>query len=140
MAVPGIASTLLLTAAGTLLSRGESVMLQDKLKRQLGLDVLDISAGEVKTLCNSTMKFYFNEPILTDRNHLSMGWLRPCEWVLEHYNCGGSPLWATKAFSLLFLTPEALVAGEAMAVTYSGFREGQHPRSPGADPRQRPRT
>ncbi len=79
------------------------------------LDCLDISAGEVKTLCNSTMKFYCSNPILTDRNHLSMGWLRPSEWVLEHYNCGGSPLWATKAFSMLFLpesnpfwsTPEA---------------------------------
>lgn len=70
------------------------------------LDCLDISAGEVKTMCNSTMNFYFNQPILTDRNHLSMGWLRPSEWVLENYNCGGSPLWATKAFSLLFL-PEA---------------------------------
>ena len=70
------------------------------------LDCLDISAGQVKTLCNSTMKFYFNNPILTDNNHLSMGWLRPSEWVLEHYNCGGSPLWATKAFSMLFL-PES---------------------------------
>ena len=70
------------------------------------LDCLDISAGEVKTMCNSTMNFYFNQPILTDRNHLSMGWLRPSEWVLENYNCGGSPLWATKAFSLLFL-PES---------------------------------
>jgi hypothetical protein len=70
------------------------------------LDCLDISAGEVKTICNSTMNFYFNQPILTDRNHLSMGWLRPSEWVLENYNCGGSPLWATKAFSLLFL-PES---------------------------------
>jgi hypothetical protein len=79
------------------------------------LDCLDITAGEVKTMCNSTMDFYFKQPILTDRNHLSMGWLRPSEWVLENYNCGGSPLWATKAFSLLFLpesdsfwsTPEA---------------------------------
>lgn len=70
------------------------------------LDGLDISVGEVKTLCNSTMKFYFSNPILTDRNHLSMGWLRPSEWVLEHYNCGGSPLWAAKAFSMLLL-PES---------------------------------
>ena len=36
---------LLLTAAGALLSQGESVTLQEKLKNRLGLDVLDISAG-----------------------------------------------------------------------------------------------
>ena len=70
------------------------------------LNCLDISAGEVKTLCNNSMKFYFSNPILTDRNHLSMGWLRPSEWVLENYNCGGSPLWATKAFAMLFI-PES---------------------------------
>ncbi len=37
---------LLLSAAGALLSQGESVMVQEKLKQQLGLDVLDISAGD----------------------------------------------------------------------------------------------
>ncbi|MDZ7721837.1 MAG: DUF2264 domain-containing protein [candidate division KSB1 bacterium] len=67
------------------------------------LDCLDISSGQVRTMCNSTMKFYFSNPILTDRNHLSMGWLRPNEFVLEHYNCGGSPLWATKSMALLFI-------------------------------------
>lgn len=36
---------LLMTAAGALLSQGESVALQEKLKNRLGLDVLDISAG-----------------------------------------------------------------------------------------------
>ncbi|MCW8860531.1 MAG: translocation/assembly module TamB domain-containing protein [Deltaproteobacteria bacterium] len=39
-------SSLLMTAAGALLSQGESVILQEKLKNRLGLDVLDISAGE----------------------------------------------------------------------------------------------
>ena len=67
------------------------------------LDCLDISPGQVRTMCNATLKFYFNNPILTDRNHLSMGWLRPNEFVLEHYNCGGSPLWATKSMALLFI-------------------------------------
>jgi len=38
-------SGLLLTAAGALLSQGESVSLQEKLKGRLGLDVLDVSAG-----------------------------------------------------------------------------------------------
>lgn len=39
-------SGLLLTAAGALLSQGESVSLQEKLKGRLGLDVLDISSGD----------------------------------------------------------------------------------------------
>jgi len=70
------------------------------------LRCLDIPAGEAKTMCNATMKFYCDHPILTDRNHLSMGWLRPCEFVLERYSCGGSPLWATQSFALLLLPPE----------------------------------
>jgi translocation and assembly module TamB len=37
---------LLMTAAGALLSRGESVVLQDQLKRQLGVDVLGFEAGD----------------------------------------------------------------------------------------------
>jgi translocation and assembly module TamB len=37
---------LLMTAAGALLSQGESVALQEKLKSRLGLDVLDINAGD----------------------------------------------------------------------------------------------
>ena len=36
---------MLMTAAGALLSQGESVVLQEKLKKKLGLDVLDINAG-----------------------------------------------------------------------------------------------
>ncbi|MBN1957167.1 MAG: translocation/assembly module TamB domain-containing protein [Desulfuromonadales bacterium] len=36
---------MLMTAAGALLSQGESVVLQEKLKNTLGLDVLDINAG-----------------------------------------------------------------------------------------------
>jgi translocation and assembly module TamB len=35
-----------MTAAGALLSQGESVALQEKLKSRLGLDVLDINAGD----------------------------------------------------------------------------------------------
>lgn len=35
----------LMTAAGALLSQGESVVLQEKLKDKLGLDILDINAG-----------------------------------------------------------------------------------------------
>lgn len=52
-------TNLLMTAAGTLLSQGESVMLQEKLKTRLGLDVLDISAGdgEVNTAIITTGKY-----------------------------------------------------------------------------------
>jgi hypothetical protein len=69
------------------------------------LGCLDISAGEVKTMCNGTMKFFFSQPILTDTGHLSMGFLRPSAEMLEHYSCGGSPYWATKAFNILMIPP-----------------------------------
>ncbi len=39
-------TSLLMTAAGTLLSQGESIMLQEKLKNRLGLDTFDISSGD----------------------------------------------------------------------------------------------
>jgi len=42
-------SSVLMTAAGALLSQGESVVLQEKLKDKLGLDVLDINAGNGDT-------------------------------------------------------------------------------------------
>lgn len=70
------------------------------------LGCLDVPAGEIKTACNAGINFYLKHAILTDRNHLSMGFLQPCEAILEHYSCGGSPLWAAKAFSLLLLTEE----------------------------------
>jgi hypothetical protein len=69
------------------------------------LGCLDIPAGEVKTLCNGVMKFFFSNEILTDQNHLSMGFLRPCAEILENYSCGGSPYWAAKAFNLLMIQP-----------------------------------
>jgi hypothetical protein len=70
------------------------------------LHCLDISQGEVKTMCNSLMGFYSSHPIITDQNHLSLGFLRPCAEILEHYSCGGSPYWATKAFNILMLPPD----------------------------------
>jgi hypothetical protein len=69
------------------------------------LGCLDIGAGEVKTMCNGALKFFFSHEILTDNNHLSMGFLRPCAEILEHYSCGGSPYWATKAFNILMIPP-----------------------------------
>jgi len=38
-------ANLLMTAAGSLLSRGESAMLQDQLKQRLGLDILEVQSG-----------------------------------------------------------------------------------------------
>ena len=70
------------------------------------LGCLDVTPGEVKTMCNGAMKFFFNQEILTDSGHLSMGFLRPCASMIEHYSCGGSPYWAAKAFNLLMIPPE----------------------------------
>lgn len=44
-AATGGDTDLLMTAAGVLLSQGESVVLQDRLKRRLGIDVLEVQAG-----------------------------------------------------------------------------------------------
>ncbi len=69
------------------------------------LNCLDIGPGEVRTMCNSGLKFFFDQEIFTDANHLSMGYIRPTAEITEHYSCGGSPYWAVKAFNL-FLIPE----------------------------------
>jgi len=70
------------------------------------LGALDITVGELRSIFNTTLRFFFEKEILTDLGHLSMGFLRPAEGVLEHYNCGGSPYWAAKAFNILMLPPE----------------------------------
>ncbi|MBU1101877.1 MAG: DUF2264 domain-containing protein [Bacteroidetes bacterium] len=67
------------------------------------LGCLDLSDGEVKTITNSVMNFFFSNEILTDAGHLSLGYLKPCAEMLEHYSCGGSPYWATKAFNILLI-------------------------------------
>lgn len=70
------------------------------------MGALDIDPGEVKTMLNLGMKFYFDRPIFTDSGHLSMGFIAPSATILEHYSCGGSPYWAVKAFNLLMLSEE----------------------------------
>lgn len=67
------------------------------------MGILDLDPGVVKTMINSGMKFYFDNEILTDDDHLSMGFIRPNAKMLEHYSCGGSPYWAAKAFTILLL-------------------------------------
>ncbi len=53
-------------------------------------------------------------------------------WALAVSACGPEPATSetgsvNAAESAAFQAPDALVAGEVMAVAYSGFREGQHP-------------
>lgn len=82
-------SGLLLAAAGALLSQGESVSLQDKLKNRLGLDVLDVSAGngDVNSAIITTGKYlspelyislgyslFSNTNALTIRYNLTPSW------------------------------------------------------------------
>ncbi|HKL24781.1 MAG TPA: translocation/assembly module TamB domain-containing protein, partial [Desulfuromonadales bacterium] len=85
-------TTLLLTAASTLLSQGESVMLQDKLKRQLGLDVLDISAGQgdVESSVITTGKYLSPDlyvslgySLFTNTNELKLRYDLTPSWELE---------------------------------------------------------
>ncbi len=67
------------------------------------LGILDIAPGKIRSMMNLGMKFYFDNPILTEAGHLSVGFLRANEKMLEHYSCGGSPYWATKAYNALLI-------------------------------------
>jgi len=61
------------------------------------------SLGEVKSMLNLGIKFYMDQPIFSDSGHLSLGFIKPSNTILEHYNCGGSPYWAAKAFNVLMI-------------------------------------
>ncbi len=67
------------------------------------LGCIGVSAGEAKTMYNLGAKWFFDRDILTDSGHLSLGFVGPCQDILEHYSCGGSPYWAGKAFNILML-------------------------------------
>lgn len=67
------------------------------------LGCLDVPAGEARTMVSGLTRFFFEHEILTDSNHLSPGFLRPCADVLESYSCGGSPYWACRTFEILLL-------------------------------------
>ena len=73
------------------------------LGRSMGIFSGSISDGLLRSVSGSVMKFFFSNPILTDSGHLSMGFLKPNDAMLEHYSCGGSPYWSSKAFHLLML-------------------------------------
>jgi len=72
----------------------------------LSLNCLGLDVGEVKTMCHASLKFFFEHKILSDRDHLSLGYLHPCAAAVDAYSCGGSPYWAAKAFNI-FLLPES---------------------------------
>jgi len=72
----------------------------------LSLNCLGLDIGEAKTMCHASLKFFFKHKILSDRNHLSLGYLHPCGAAVDAYSCGGSPYWAAKAFNI-FLLPES---------------------------------
>jgi hypothetical protein len=69
------------------------------------LGALHRPAGEVRSVCNQTLRYFADRPILTEDGFMGMGFITPNESILEHYSCGGSPYWAVKAFNA-FLIPE----------------------------------
>ncbi len=69
------------------------------------MGILDIDPGEVRTMCSLGTKYFLDKEILTNEGHLGLGYLAPCNDMLEHYSCGGSPYWAAKAFNI-FLIPK----------------------------------
>ncbi|MFO7781035.1 MAG: DUF2264 domain-containing protein [Spirochaetia bacterium] len=69
----------------------------------VSMDAVGVPAGLLRTVCNATMRFFAEQPILTDDGFLGMGYIRPNESILEHYSCGGSPYWAAKAFNALLI-------------------------------------
>ena len=72
----------------------------------LKLNCIEQELGEIKTICNTTLKFFFEREILTEDNLLSPGYLRQAPRLLEYYSCAASSYWAAKAFHLLLL-PES---------------------------------
>ena len=69
------------------------------------LGCLDVPPGQVRTMCGAAMKFFLSHEILSERGHLSVGFLRPCADMAEDYCSGASPYWATKAFNVLLIPP-----------------------------------
>lgn len=67
---------------------------------------LDDSMGLMRSVCNRTMQFFADQPIVTDQGFLGLGFVGPNESMLEHYSCGGSPYWASKAFNAFLMPPD----------------------------------
>ncbi|ALC15974.1 autotransporter secretion inner membrane protein TamB [Desulfuromonas soudanensis] len=85
-------ASLLLVAAGALLSKGESTVLQDRLRRRVGLDVLDIQAGNgdvtesVVTLgkyLNPKLYISFGHSLFTNSNVVGLRYSISEHWQAE---------------------------------------------------------
>jgi translocation and assembly module TamB len=85
-------ASLLLVAAGALLSKGESTVLQDRLRRRVGLDVLDIQAGNgdvtesVVTLgkyLNPKLYISFGHSLFTSSNVVGLRYSISDHWQAE---------------------------------------------------------
>ena len=70
------------------------------------LGAVDVPAGLVRSVCNATMRFFADRPIVTDKGFLGMGYIAPNESILEHYSCGGSPYWSAKVFNAFLMAPD----------------------------------
>ncbi len=83
---------LLLTAAGTLLSQGESVGLRDRLQRQLGVDVIDVKTGKgdvsqsvvtVGKYLSPKLYISFGQSIFTNTSEVGIRYDINKHWQLE---------------------------------------------------------
>lgn len=92
MGAGGNQNSLLMTAAGALLSQGESAVLQEKLKNRLGLDVIDISAGDgdVSSSVITTGKYLnpnlyisLGYSLFTNSNEMKVRYSLNPDWELE---------------------------------------------------------
>ncbi|MEZ4600812.1 MAG: translocation/assembly module TamB domain-containing protein [Syntrophotaleaceae bacterium] len=91
-AADGGEASLLMTAAGALLGRGESVVLQDRLKRQLGVDVLGFEAGEgditesmltIGKYLNPDLYVSIGQSLFTETTEFRMRYTLGEHWELE---------------------------------------------------------
>tara|TARA_B100001123_G_scaffold449902_1_gene617393 strand:- start:3097 stop:5007 length:1911 start_codon:yes stop_codon:yes gene_type:complete len=67
------------------------------------LGVSPVEPGLARNICECNMDFFLEKPIFQEQGCLSMGWYDPFEDMVETYSCGGSPYWASKAFSPLLI-------------------------------------
>lgn len=90
--VGGNQTSLLMTAAGALLSQGESVALQEKLKNRFGLDVLDINTGDgdVNSSVITTGKYLSPDlyvslgySLFSNSNEVKVRYSLTSDWELE---------------------------------------------------------
>lgn len=72
-----------------------------------GLDLEQVTLSEAKYLLRHNMHYWFEQPIFTTDNLLSIGYAYPNLVMAEGYNAPGSPYWAMKNFIVLALPDDA---------------------------------